>query len=177
MNRAQRWLSAVATALLVALWLVPAWVERPAGRYALLTQERGRSFLLSPPRPTTIQEGTGRVGLDLPTMAFNSATLAVAWLALFLTLRGAGPSLQLLRTRRVAFACVLGALAPVPPFVVPRTYIANVAFLAMGFSPGHGMGPWMLAAGAAFCVTYAAIFYAVLWAVTRRIPAGRITTK
>jgi len=170
LNRAQRALSAGALTLLAAVLLFPAWVEHPAGQYALLTQERGRAPLFHPPRPTrNQQQQDGSIAVDTATMVFNCATLGVGWLALFFALRGTDQGLrELLRRRRLALACVLGALAPVPPFAVPRTYVPNLAFLAMGFgSTGHVPGPMIALAGAFFCVTYAACFYGVLWAFTR----------
>jgi hypothetical protein len=62
-------------------------------------------------------------------MSLNCAILGAGWLTLFVALSGEDRGFrQIVRRRRLVLACILGALAPVPPFVHPHTYTPNIMF-------------------------------------------------
>jgi hypothetical protein len=162
-NYLQRLISALAFLLLLAIVLFPHWVEHSvAGFEPYLQHDRGRAFVFWPPEPSVVGND---VRIDWLIALLNGATIVVAWAAFTISLRGKFKSIQEhISNVRLPLAVTIGGIAPVPPFVVPHTYLPNFFFVLSAFADtGHVPSSSILGFGLLFWCAYSALVFALLW--------------
>ena len=166
-NYLQRSISGLAILFLVAVVLFPVWIEELPGEIGpYLQNNRGRFFVLLPPQPSVIGK---EVKIDWLIAVLNVSTVLVFWTAFTIVLRGKVESIQEQISRaRLPLAVVIGGIAPVPPFVVPRTYMPTLFFLFSAFADtGHVPSSSILVFSFLFWSAYSALAFALLWVFER----------
>lgn len=162
-NYLQRFISVLAILLLFVMVLFPPWVEHTvAGFGPYLQYDRGRAFVFWPPEPSVIGSD---VKIDWLIALLNGATIVVAWVAFTISLRGKLESIQEHISKvRLPLAVTIGGIAPVPPFVVPRTYLPNFFFVLSAFADsGHVPSSSIMGFGLLFWCAYSALAFGLLW--------------
>ena len=172
-NNLQRFILALAILLLLAIVLFPPWVEYPAEFGPYLQNDRGRAFVFSPPEPSVIGN---KVGIDWLITYLNGAAIVLGWVAFTTSLRGEYESIQAhILNARLSLSVIIGGIAPVPPFVAPRTYLPNLFFfLSAFFDSGHVPSTSILVFGLLFWGTYSVLAFGLLYFFVRTKNPTRI---